>query len=69
MAAAARAGVESTTMTAARRGRAAWVGERGAGSPDAGATAWLRFLEHLQESWAEAADSFTQDTQRSGSTR
>ncbi|MFL6055436.1 MAG: DAK2 domain-containing protein [Actinoallomurus sp.] len=48
MIAAARAGVEATTNQPGRRGRAAWVGERGTGHPDPGATAYLLFLESLQ---------------------
>jgi dihydroxyacetone kinase-like protein len=44
---AARSGVEQTASMVPRRGRAAWVGERAFGVPDAGATAYLRFLEAL----------------------
>jgi phosphoenolpyruvate---glycerone phosphotransferase subunit DhaL len=44
---AAREGVDATTTLVARRGRAAWIGERGRGHPDAGATAYLRFLEAI----------------------
>jgi len=44
---AARAGVEQTTGEAGRRGRAAWVGDRGRGHPDPGATAYLLFLQAL----------------------
>lgn len=47
MIAAARSGVESTTDRGGRRGRAAWVGERGAGHPDPGATAYVMFLTAL----------------------
>jgi phosphoenolpyruvate---glycerone phosphotransferase subunit DhaL len=46
--AAARAGVESTRDLVSQRGRAAWVGERTAGHPDGGATAWVRVLEAVQ---------------------
>jgi len=44
---AARDGVETSAGLVSRRGRAAWIGERGQGSRDAGAVAWLRFLEAL----------------------
>jgi dihydroxyacetone kinase-like protein len=46
--AAARRGVEETRGLTSRRGRAAWIGDRGQGTPDAGATAYLRFLESLR---------------------
>jgi dihydroxyacetone kinase-like protein len=49
----ARAGVEKTTDMVSRAGRAAWIGERGVGVPDAGATAWLLFLECLQGAWRQ----------------
>lgn len=49
---AARGGVEATTGLQNRRGRAAWLGERSAGHPDPGATAYLRFLEALATAWA-----------------
>jgi dihydroxyacetone kinase-like protein len=52
--AAARRGVEETRGLTSRRGRAAWIGDRGQGTPDAGATAYLRFLESLRT--AIAAD-------------
>jgi phosphoenolpyruvate---glycerone phosphotransferase subunit DhaL len=45
--AAARDGVESSAGLVSRRGRAAWIGERGQGSRDAGAVAWLRLLEAM----------------------
>jgi dihydroxyacetone kinase len=45
---AARAGVERTRELVSQRGRAAWVGERTAGHPDGGATAWVRILEAVQ---------------------
>lgn len=51
MVAAARAAVEATTPLQSRRGRAAWVGERSAGHPDPGATAYLRLLEALRAAW------------------
>lgn len=47
MIAAAQSGVELTTDRGGRRGRAAWVGERGAGHPDPGATAYVLFLTAL----------------------
>ncbi|MGN6089094.1 MAG: DAK2 domain-containing protein [Actinomycetales bacterium] len=48
MVAAAEKGVEETRDQAGRRGRAAWVGERGSGHPDPGATAYVLFLKSLQ---------------------
>lgn len=48
MVAAAEKGVEETRDRAGRRGRAAWVGERGTGHPDPGATAYVLFLKSLQ---------------------
>ena len=48
--AAAAAGIAGVTDIAARKGRAAWAGERGIGIPDPGATAYLRFLEAMRES-------------------
>lgn len=48
MIAAATAGRDATTGQAGRRGRAAWVGERGSGHPDPGATAYVLFLTCLQ---------------------
>lgn len=44
---AARAGVEETAGLQSQRGRASWIGERSAGKPDPGATAYLRFLESV----------------------
>ena len=44
MIAAATAGRDATTNQAGRRGRAAWVGDRGNGHPDPGATAYVLFL-------------------------
>lgn len=55
MVAAAREGVEATTDQPARKGRAAWVGERGTGHPDPGATAYLLFLESLLSAVTERA--------------
>lgn len=49
---AAAAGIAAVTGIAASKGRAAWAGERGVGIPDAGATAYLRFLEALLGSLA-----------------
>lgn len=45
---AAAEGIAGVTGLAARKGRAAWAGERGIGVPDPGATAYLRFLEALR---------------------
>jgi dihydroxyacetone kinase len=50
---AARQGVDETTPTISRRGRASWLGERTKGHPDPGAMAYLRFLESLQQASAE----------------
>ncbi|MGN6243735.1 MAG: DAK2 domain-containing protein [Intrasporangium sp.] len=50
MVSAAERGVEETRDRPGRRGRAAWVGERGSGHPDPGATAYVLFLESLQDS-------------------
>lgn len=47
---AARRGIDETTPSASRRGRAAWLGERAQGHPDPGAVAYLRFLEALEKS-------------------
>jgi dihydroxyacetone kinase-like protein len=55
MIAAAQRGIDDTTPAVARRGRAAWQGERARGHPDPGAVAYLRFLEAL----ARASDSRT----------
>lgn len=52
MIAAAQQGVTDTAHLVSQRGRAAWVGERGAGSPDPGATAYVRLLEALAASWS-----------------
>ncbi len=46
--AAAVAGIAGVAGIAASKGRASWAGERGIGVPDAGATAYLRFLEALR---------------------
>lgn len=56
MVAAAAAGVEATKGQAGRRGRAAWVGERGSGHPDPGATAYVLFLTCLQAAVSSAPD-------------
>ena len=53
MIAAARKGIEDTTAAVSRKGRAAWLGERTMGHPDPGATAYLRFLEALQQARIE----------------
>ena len=46
--AAERAVVETSALTSTK-GRAAWVGERGAGERDPGSVALLRFLEELRD--------------------
>ena len=51
MVTAARHAVDETTPLQSRRGRAAWIGERGAGHPDPGATAYVRLLEALHATW------------------
>jgi dihydroxyacetone kinase-like protein len=51
MIAAAQRGVDETAPLVSQRGRAAWVGDRGAGSPDPGATAYVRLLQSLAASW------------------
>jgi dihydroxyacetone kinase len=48
MVSAAEKGVEETRERPGRRGRAAWVGERGSGHPDPGATAYVLFLQSIQ---------------------
>lgn len=48
---AARRAVTDTAALQSRKGRAAWLGERSAGHPDPGATAFLRLLESLQSCW------------------
>lgn len=53
MIAAARKGIADTAGGVSRKGRAAWLGERTIGHPDPGATAYLRFLEALQQAWSE----------------
>ena len=47
MVSAAERGVADTRDQAGRKGRAAWVGERGVGHPDPGASAWVLFLRAL----------------------
>jgi dihydroxyacetone kinase-like protein len=51
MVTAAQRAVDETTPLQSRRGRAAWIGERGAGHPDPGATAYVRLLEALHATW------------------
>lgn len=51
---AARAGAEATVPMIAKRGRAAYSGERSIGSPDAGATAVAVILERLARDWPVA---------------
>lgn len=50
---AARKAAESTTGMLAKRGRAAYTGERSIGSPDAGAVAVAVLLERLAAVWPE----------------
>lgn len=57
MVSSARDAVAATASRQSRRGRAAWLGERSAGHPDPGATAYLRFLEALSAEWAEREGS------------
>jgi dihydroxyacetone kinase len=47
---AARSGVEETTPLQSQRGRASWLNERSKGKADAGATAYVRFLESFATS-------------------
>ena len=51
---AAQQGVDETTPLQSKRGRAAWVGERGIGHPDPGATAYVRFLQALRDAATDA---------------
>lgn len=50
----ARTGIEVSAELVSRRGRAAWIGERGQGLRDPGAVVYLRFLESLAAVEAEA---------------
>lgn len=45
-------GVDATRDSVSQRGRAAWVGERGAGHSDPGATAYARLLDETVD-WVE----------------
>lgn len=49
----ARRQIEATASLQSAKGRAAWIQERSVGHPDPGATAYLRFLEALQETLSE----------------
>lgn len=49
--AAATVSIELTAGDVAKKGRASWAGERGIGTPDAGAVAYLRFLQALRDSF------------------
>jgi len=51
---AASTGVKATADMPPAKGRAAWVGERGRGYPDGGATAYLRLLEALLASQSDS---------------
>jgi dihydroxyacetone kinase-like protein len=48
---AAQGGASATASLQGKRGRSAWVGERGIGHADGGAVAYLRFLEALKAAW------------------
>lgn len=54
-ASAARAAADATTPMVAKRGRAAYSGERSIGSPDAGAVAVAVIAERLDATWATRA--------------
>jgi len=49
MIAAAQAGVDSTTGSPGRRGRASWIGEHGIGHPDPGATFYVELLTAIRD--------------------
>lgn len=51
----ARAAADATTPMIARRGRAAYTGERSIGSPDAGAIAVAVIVEALASTWPDRA--------------
>jgi len=51
---AARAGAEATKEMTPAKGRAAWVGDRSRGMPDAGAVAYVRLLEALDAALQDA---------------
>jgi len=53
-AAAVQAAAEATKDMVAKRGRAAYTGERSRGSVDAGATAVAAMLERISAAWAAA---------------
>jgi phosphoenolpyruvate---glycerone phosphotransferase subunit DhaL len=53
-AASARAAADATTPMIARRGRAAYTGERSVGSPDAGAVAVAVIAEALASNWGKS---------------
>lgn len=48
--------VAATASLPGRRGRSAWVGERGVGHADGGATAYMRLLQGLYRSWPTGKD-------------
>jgi phosphoenolpyruvate---glycerone phosphotransferase subunit DhaL len=56
-AAAARAAADATSGMVAKRGRAAYTGERSRGSVDAGATAVAVIAERISETWKQGAAS------------
>lgn len=48
----AAASVQETSHLQSAKGRASWMQERSVGHPDAGATAYLRFLQELRAHWS-----------------
>jgi dihydroxyacetone kinase len=50
MVAAAQAGVDSTTGSPGRRGRASWIGERRIGHPDPGVALYVELLTAIRDS-------------------
>jgi len=56
-AATARAAADATSGMVAKRGRAAYTGERSRGSVDAGATAVAVIAERISETWKQGAAS------------
>lgn len=48
----ATASVQETSHLQSAKGRASWMQERSVGHPDAGATAYLRFLQELRANWS-----------------
>lgn len=48
----AAASVQETAHLQSAKGRASWMQERSVGHPDAGATAYLRFIQELRANWS-----------------